>query len=888
MRLLSIFLVFFVFNAFGQQRKIEGTLKTAKGLAVSHASVMLKNSNNRILTFKPSDANGNFQIVVPDTATWSELFIEINHLGYAKINQPFKDGIFRYDILMEEKTINLDEIEVRNRPRIDSYGDTLSYDVGSFARQEDRTIGDVLKRMPGMEVSESGQIKYNDKPISNFYIDGDDLLDDKYAIGTKTIPHAMVQKLEVMQNHQPLKVLRNKSLSDNVAINLVIKDDAKLKMTGQLKLGAGLPQQYDVELNSILFNKKYKMLNVAQGNNIGNDLRGDFASLGIGNLLSGSSSRPQALLSTGIGSPSLSKNRYYMNNSGSLNANNLVNLNNGLQLKSNIRGFIDKNEQEASHSTEVFATGDTIRFWEQQAIIRDPFITELTLNAQANQDTYYFNNALKINYSGESANSAFQSNSESFSQNLHSRVRDFSNDLKYVPELKNGNVLNFSWQLSYFSQPQTLSIAPGLNADVLNEGREFAEINQQTEIPAWYNRVSVGYQLPKGKIRQSYNLSSTTEFQQLQSALRLMQLDQSVTPYTGSNDNNLNWKKNELSASGNYELKQGRLEASLTLPLVYRQITYADPAFDLETNKSRFLFSPSLRTKIMTTAEDYISFNYRYGEQTGNIAGVYRGAILTGYRTLRANDAALQESKGHSGSLHYNFQRSISMLFMNAGISYNYSMANTITASVLTDNISQTILIPFENDISSFGASAGISKYIFALGATAGLKGSWSTSRLNQFLNGESLPFHNINWTISPIIETRLWNKLSVNYEGSAGWTISRSAREAASSVLPEIQMQQFTQSLSLSYAPFRSLFLSMIGRHQYVSQSNMSDLSYFFMDAKARYTLRKWRTDFDLDLTNLANVKQYETFSLTANQFGHSQYQLRGRMLVLKATFNL
>src|SRR5690606_22250006 len=117
-----------------------------------------------------------------------------------------------------------------------------------------------------------------------------------------------------------------------------------------------------------------------------------------------------------------------------------------------------------------------------------------------------------------------------------------------------------------------LSIAPGLNADVLNEGREFAEINQQTEIPAWYNQVSVGYQLPKGKIRQSYNLSSTTEFQQLQSALRLMQLDQSVAPYTGSNDNSLNWKKNELSASGNYELNQGRLEASLTLPVIYRRI----------------------------------------------------------------------------------------------------------------------------------------------------------------------------------------------------------------------------------------------------------------------------------------------------------------------------
>lgn len=197
-------------------------------------------------------------------------------------------------------------------------------------------------------------------------------------------------------------------------------------------------------------------------------------------------------------------------------------------------------------------------------------------------------------------------------------------------------------------------------------------------------------------------------------------------------------------------------------------------------------------------------------------------------------------------------------------------------------------MIPFENNVSSFSASAGISKYIFALAATAGLKGSWSTSRANQFLNGESLPFHNIIWALSPVIETRLWHKVGVNYEATGTWTISRSAREAIASILEDRQIQRYDQSLSLNYSPWAYLYLRVSGRHQYISQPAMDDLSYFFMDAKARYTLKKWRTDFDLDLTNLANVKQYETFSLTANQFAHSQYQLRGRMLVLKATFNL
>lgn len=886
---LQVLILFIGFTATigiakAQQRKVDGVLRTADGKAVPHATVMLKHQSNRILAFKPSDANGQFQLVVPDTASWSSLFIEVNHLGYAKVNRPLENGVNRYEIEMSVKAIDLTEIEVRSRPRIDSYGDTLSYDVASFARAEDRTIGDVLKNMPGMEVSESGQIKFNDKAISNLYIDGDDLLADKYAIGTKTIPHAMVQKLEVLQNHQPLKVLRNKTLSDQVAINLVIREEARLKLTGQAKLGAGLPHQYDGELNTILFNKKYKMLNVAKANNIGVDLVTDFTSLGFVS----SGSKPSALLSAGMGSPPLSKNRYYFNNSGSFNANNLVNLSNGLQLKTNIHLWLDRNEMEASHQTEVFATGDTIRYWENQAMRQDPFLTEFTLTANSNKDSYYFKNDLKLNYRGDRARSSLLSNSQDFTQSLRSRIRDFSNDLQYVPELKNKNILNLGWYSSYYNQPQTLLIDPGLNEDLLNGGEPFREIDQFAEIPTWYSRLNLAYQLPRGTIRQAYRISSINEFQQLNSALRLMQDDGSIRSFAGSRDNGLDWRKNELSLSGNYEYKKGRIEASLGLPLIFQHIHYDDPAFDLEVNRARLLFSPSLNTKIMTTAEDYLSFIYRYGENTGNIGGIFRGAVLSGYRSLRANDATLQESRGHNGSLHYNFQRSISMLFMNAGINYNRSIANTIASSIMNDNISQTILIPFDNDVSSFGASAGISKYIFALGATTGLKGSWSTSRSNQFLNGESLPYHNETWAISPTIEARLWKKISTNYEGSGSWTISRSAKEGANATALNRQIRRFEQNLALSYSPVQSMFFRVTGRHQFVQQPSMEDLSYYFLDAKIRYTLTRHKMDFDLDLSNLANVRNYETFSLTANEFSHSQYQLRGRMAVLKVSFNL
>ena len=103
--------------------------------------------------------------------------------------------------------------------KIREHGDTLSYNVGSYTQQGDRVIGDVLKRMPGIEVSESGAIKFNGKSIKNFYVEDMDLLQGRYGLATNNINAADVTTVQVLQNHQPIKALQGKELSDGVAIN---------------------------------------------------------------------------------------------------------------------------------------------------------------------------------------------------------------------------------------------------------------------------------------------------------------------------------------------------------------------------------------------------------------------------------------------------------------------------------------------------------------------------------------------------------------------------------------------------------------------------------------------------------------------------------------------
>lgn len=873
---------------FAQQKQIQGSLKNRAGKAIAYASVMVKNERNHIVSFKTSDEKGDFVLLLPDTLTLYPVQLEIRHLGYKTINLPITDLKKNHPIIMEEQAIDLSQVEVKSRPRIDRRGDTLSYQVNTFAKNEDRSIGDVLKRMPGIEVNDKGEIKYNGKSISNFYIDGDDLLNDRYAIGSKTIPHDMVKGVEIMQNHQPIKVLRQRVLSEAIALNLVIKEKAKLKLTGQAKIGFGAPHQYDSELNTVLFNKKYKMLNVLKANNIGDDLLADFTAFNQSSFLAAmDNGHPQALLSAStVAVPDLPKSRYYFNRSGSLNANNLVNLKNGIQLKSNINVLSDRNVLEYNSFTDLYLEDDTVRYSEQQKVFKNLFLTDIALSAEANKELYYFRNRLRVAYTVQPVPSALGTNEFHLEQQLKDHISDFSNHLEYVPILKNKNIIRAEWYTSYYKNFQRLAIWPGINEQVLNKDSTYALADQMVQTPSWFNKMSFAYGLVNRLIKQQYQIGLLTEMQQLKSALRLEQVDGRINPFEGSDDNNLRWTRNRLYTNATYEYKKERLEASFSIPLAWQIIRYQDHNFQTATHKRQFFVNPSLRLKVMTTVEDFISLNYSYNNKVGDINGVYRGAVLLNYRTLQSNDAALQEQSSHQAGASYNFQRSIIMLFLHGGINWNKATANAILSSQVTNNITQTVLLPLANNISTLSVYGGASKYIFALGTTAAIKASWNNSRFNQLLNGNLFPYTNSTFSLSPSMEARLWNTISLSYQATGTWMKSKAIPNEGISSLPEQKITLYDQSVQLNFAPYKNLFITVTGRQQFRQQQRQG-LNYFFTDANARYRVNKWHADIEMDLINLADVKDYETYGISANMFYYSHYSLRGRMAVIKYTFS-
>ncbi|TKC10566.1 TonB-dependent receptor [Pedobacter polaris] len=881
MRAFIIILAFFLFgftSAFAQ-KQIKGKVRDAKGVPVVSANINLKDKEGNILSFTRTDDKGNF--ILSFTEENKDLSIEATTIGYEKKIISVVELNKSYDLVMVESETNLKTVVVKNRPSLTLNGDTLNYKTSDFADKQDRSIGDVLKKMPGIEVSEDGKVSYNGKGISALYVDGDNILDDKYSIGTKSIPHGAVDKVQVIEKDQPVKMLRKNNMSDDVALNLVMKDEAKLKVLGDIRAGLGTPDRFDGNANAMMFKKKIKFINNIKGNNIGIDPGIDLTSFFGGNS---GNDKPSGFLSAGAaGVPTLPQKRTLFNKAGLANLNNLYKFSEDLQVKANIAYLYDQRDQQYSKFSETYLTGQTITYNEVQQNAINPQKLQAKLNVLANADKYYFSDNLVTNYSLSNTVSNVTTNGIGANQALNQKNFDISNELVYRKKLKSDNTFNFFSYVSRATQPEVLNITPGLNEAILNNGNSFAGLNQYVKLPTWYTNNYTAFAFVNSKFTQTYRVGFNVQHQELGSELYRVQNNQSTELVSAQMTNNLEWLKTKLYTDATYEYNSGKFKASLGLPISYNYISYSDETKDLDKNLNRIFVNPSLSLKYQTGIENYVTANYSYNNNLGGIDDVYRGTILKNYRSLFANDAPITESKSQSVGAGFNFRKAMQMLFLNLNASYSTSTVNTISSYNLANNIQQRVVISLPNDMKSLAFSANASKYLFDLRSTVNVGASFNQSTFEQLQNNVLLPFTSQSTAYKGGIDSKINN--FINWSYNATYVISTNKTTSASAI--KNNNQQLRQQSSITATAFKSVFMTLSAEHIFTHQTTQPNLKYLFADFNIRYRMQKLKTDLEFGITNLANIKKFEANYLSANSFSSGTYYIPGRVAMMKATFN-
>lgn len=223
-RFLSLLLLALTlpFMSLAQTNTISGDVHDKDG-ALQGVIVIAKSVDGKTVAYCVTDRDGKFSLSGSGVSS-----VEASLLGYKKVRlePPFKESL---RIMMEESKESLTASKVTSSA-VEVMGDTITYDVARVKTREDRVLGDMLARLPGVEISNAGAVTYQGKKLNRLYIDGKNVLDNDHSLATKHLDVNSIKSVSIYENHQPVKALRKSVRSETAAMNVELTDDARKRM----------------------------------------------------------------------------------------------------------------------------------------------------------------------------------------------------------------------------------------------------------------------------------------------------------------------------------------------------------------------------------------------------------------------------------------------------------------------------------------------------------------------------------------------------------------------------------------------------------------------------------------------------------------------------------
>ena len=157
------------------QKTISGIINDGDGKPLASASVTIEEpGKNAILAYGISNSKGEYKVTF--NSSESNLDLKIKAFNQRPVTQSIKNEDQKINFSMDSQATEIQEVRLKTK-LITKKGDTISYDLKSFENKNDRTLADVLKKIPGIEVNKDGTVLYQGEPINKFYVNGKDLME---------------------------------------------------------------------------------------------------------------------------------------------------------------------------------------------------------------------------------------------------------------------------------------------------------------------------------------------------------------------------------------------------------------------------------------------------------------------------------------------------------------------------------------------------------------------------------------------------------------------------------------------------------------------------------------------------------------------------------------
>ena len=796
---------------------------------IAKANIMLL-KDGKVVTFCRSNDKGEFSLShsIPNL---KDLQLQATALEYKKkriaISTPTNNRIE-----MVQQIFEMQEVTVKAGP-ITGVKDTITFDLTRFTSERDNSLKDVLAKLPGVNVDNSGKISVNGKDISRFTVEGLDLSDGKYNKLTENIKAKDVKKAEVIEHDQPIKVLRNKVFSDNIAMNVTLKDEARDRLSVTLRpyISVGKPTHIAGSANILQIGKRKQIMYDAIYDRRGRDV----AQSGITFVYDFMAPQPVSL-SSWYSVPTLrapiEAERLRFNTSQSYSINRLTKTKNDKELRITADYYRNVLRQNTSNSsTYYFAKIPTTTTEKQQMMLKED-VFNFSIDKKINTEKHYGSMRFSVNAEQDDALSKLESTGHN---NISQRVRTPKVNVKgYITSSQNNEHGTLSLQsiVDYHYSRNDLYI----NAD-----------QEKINSNLWHNNNEVSWRTSKNGFTQNYNFSID---------LQHLNVHNGHTQIAFHSSPSLNYEK-------------GKWRATVLQKLDLEYLT--------QQRKWYFQMSPSIYANYNKSSRTETNALFYYAQSIRGLSDFALDSYRINYRTWQISPTFMPRTQSLNFNLNHSYKRVVKEFFSNFSLNANRTWSNSVVDMQIQNGNYLMTYIQHNTKSTNLTGRCWLSKGFYKQHFKTSCSISATYSNGEQYTAGNILRYQYRSLTFSPTL-TYSPSWAFVTYNGDFALSKSTFNNASISSRF------NWKQSLTLT-STIQKVDLSLSGIY-YHNQLEGATLNTFIADAKVTWRQKKFLVL--ATLANLFNKRNYIETSYSGVGIFTNSYELRPRELILTFEFRL
>lgn len=254
---------------------LTGTVKDAESSEVLiQCSVQLLKTDSTFIGGAATDMNGNFALNVSNKGKY---ILKFSYVGYTDVYKNIdvsgrQKKMPLGSISMSEDAVMLEGAVVKGTiPQVEVVEDTVQFNAAAFRVPEGSAVEELIKKLPGAEIDESGKITINGREISKILVDGKEFFSSQTDMALKNLPAEIIDKVKTYDKKSDLaRITGIDDGEEQAVIDLTVKKDKKNGWIGNVRASGGTHSLHSERFNVNHFTDALKLSLVGSYGNTGN------------------------------------------------------------------------------------------------------------------------------------------------------------------------------------------------------------------------------------------------------------------------------------------------------------------------------------------------------------------------------------------------------------------------------------------------------------------------------------------------------------------------------------------------------------------------------------------------------------------------------------------